>query len=85
MVRGRVQGVFFRRFAQEHARKLGFKGWVRNLSDGATVEVVAEGDRNRLDSLIGLLRKGPPGSWVEKVETQLLSPEGHYGDFTIRG
>jgi hypothetical protein len=47
-VQGRVQGVGFRYFALQHARRLGVRGYVRNCSDGS-VEVLAEGDRTALE------------------------------------
>jgi len=68
-VHGRVQGVWFRAFAQRRARELGLTGFARNLSDGVTVEVVAEGARPALESLLAALRLGPPGAYVERVDT----------------
>ena len=50
VVRGRVQGVFFRASAQREATRLGVTGWVRNLSDGS-VEIVAEGEDERVREL----------------------------------
>ena len=65
-VTGVVQGVGFRWFVREKARRLGLAGWVRNLSDGS-VEVVAEGDQGQLDLLLGELKKGPPGAIVDSI------------------
>ena len=66
-VRGVVQGVGFRWFVRERARRLGLSGWVRNLPDGS-VEVVASGEQGQIDLLIGELRKGPEGAVVDKIE-----------------
>ena len=57
LVHGRVQGVYFRAFVQRHAQALGLSGWARNLPDGATVEVVAEGSRAALDGLLASCAK----------------------------
>ena len=65
-VTGRVQGVGFRWFVRERARRLGLAGWVRNLRDGS-VEVAAAGDQGQLDLLVGELRRGPQGAAVEDV------------------
>jgi acylphosphatase len=65
-VAGRVQGVGFRWFVREEARRLRLDGWVRNLPSGE-VEVVAEGDRDSLDALTRSIAKGPPGARVEMV------------------
>ena len=65
---GRVQGVGFRWFVLQQARKLGItRGRARNLDDG-TVEVVAEGDRAQLDALESELNRGPRSAYVERVE-----------------
>ncbi len=83
IVYGYVQGVFFRDFVSKRARKLGLTGYVRNLPEG-TVEVNAEGERNRLEELIGYLKVGPPGARVEKVATNWLEYTGDYSNFSIR-
>jgi len=80
---GRVQGVFFRAFVAEHAEKLGLSGYVRNLPWGG-VEVVAEGEREKLEKLIGYLKVGPPGARVERVETSWSEYRGDYTGFRIR-
>lgn len=83
IVRGRVQGVFFRGFAREEARALGLTGHVRNLPDGK-VEVVAEGPREALEKLQGLLKIGPPSARVEAVEAQWQQATGEYDRFEVR-
>jgi len=81
---GRVQGVYFRAFASRHARELGLTGYVRNLPDGETVEIHAEGERNKLEKLVEYLKVGPPGARVESIETNWSQPSGTYPDFRIR-
>ena len=81
-VRGRVQGVFFRESTRRLAEQLGIFGFVRNLPDHRTVEVVAEGDRERLDELVEFLKVGPPAAKVESVETEWSSYTGRYADFS---
>lgn len=66
------------------ARRLRLHGFVRNLSDGRSVEVVAEGRRSCLDSLLSELRAGPPGAYVERVETSWGEAADGYGDFIVR-
>lgn len=83
IVEGRVQGVFFRATAAEVAHRLNVKGWVRNCPDG-TVEVVAEGERKRLDDLLAWCRHGPPGARVHNVELRWEDFQGEYGDFRIK-
>ncbi len=62
---GHVQGVFFRYFVQSIARKLGVKGYVRNLARGDAVEVQAEGGRKQLEELLEHVKVGPSGARVE--------------------
>ncbi|MFP4081442.1 MAG: acylphosphatase [Candidatus Aminicenantes bacterium] len=81
-VSGRVQGVFFRDHTQRWASSLQITGWVRNLRDGR-VEVVAEGDREKINSLIGKLKKGPPSSYVENVEVNWEDYKGEFDGFRI--
>jgi acylphosphatase len=82
LVRGRVQGVFFRDTVRRKARDAGVAGWVRNRPDGA-VEAVFEGDPARVEEMIGLCREGPPGAVVEAVEAVEEPLEGLHG-FSVR-
>ncbi len=81
---GQVQGVFFRAFTQEQAIKLGLTGYVRNLPAEEAVEVWAEGDRDKLEMLIGYLKLGPPRARVTKVITNWSQYTGGYSGFGIR-
>lgn len=67
VVRGRVQGVGFRYFVEDHAQRLGLAGYVKNRFDG-TVEVYAVGDVHQLAALKKQLWSGPRFGRVEKVE-----------------
>jgi acylphosphatase len=64
---GRVQGVGFRWFAREEARRLGLSGWVTNRP-GGEVEVEAGGEGSSLERLRRALEVGPSGAQVERVE-----------------
>jgi acylphosphatase len=83
LVRGLVQGVNFRWYTQRRAAELGLCGFVRNQPDG-WVEVVAEGERASLDSLIDWLRVGPSAAIVESVDAQWNSPSGEFSRFEVR-
>lgn len=79
---GRVQGVNFRGFTRRLAQELGLKGWVRNLYDGR-VEVLAEGDRAKIESLIERLKAGPPLARIENVSVRWSGYTGEFPDFQI--
>ncbi len=81
-VRGRVQGVGFRYFAQHAASTLGLTGYARNLDDGR-VEVYAAGPEEKLSEMAGMLHRGPRWSDVRGVEEQEASVETR-GSFDIR-
>jgi acylphosphatase len=83
LVRGRVQGVFFRAFAAEKADELGLTGYVRNLKGGREVEVHAEGERAQLELLMASLRKGPPAARVEDVTSEWSLYSGKYATFSV--
>ena len=83
VVRGRVQGVFFRQSAVEQARALALTGWVRNREDGC-VEGVASGPPAALERLRAWLRRGPPSAQVEDVEWSAAAGEPVGGGFVIR-
>ncbi len=82
-ISGIVQGVFFRRFTWEHARRLGVTGWVRNLMDGR-VEAVLEGEEDAVKTLIERLHEGPPAAHVTHVEVVDEPYTGEFEDFEIR-
>lgn len=67
IVRGRVQGVFFRGSTEAAARARGVDGWVRNRRDGA-VEAVFEGTPADVETLVSFCRSGPRGARVEAIE-----------------
>jgi acylphosphatase len=82
LVEGRVQGVAFRYSCCAEARRLGLSGWVRNTPEGG-VEVWAEGSREKLESLLAWLRRGPPGARVDRVEIRQTAALGVYRNFSI--
>jgi len=81
LIRGRVQGVGYRYFAQREAELLGVRGYTRNLDDGR-VEVYAVGTRDQLADLAGRLWKGPRLADVRAVE-ELEADVQQYGVFHI--
>ena len=81
-VYGRVQGVFLRAFVEEHAQQLGLRGYVRNLPSG-DVEVVAEGERERVEKLVGYLKMGPPAAIVDRVVVSWSEYTGNYSSFRV--
>jgi acylphosphatase len=83
LVSGRVQGVGFRYFALDAARREGLHGWVANRLDGR-VEANAEGDDESLDRFEMALRRGPSGARVEQVVVDGVEPTGHDTGFEIR-
>jgi acylphosphatase len=84
IVYGRVQGVYFRNFTSRRANELGLTGYVRNMPGGKAVEVQAEGERSKLEKLLGYLKVGPPGATVERVETTWTEYSGSFSRFNIR-
>jgi len=84
IVKGIVQGVGFRYFTVYQAQRIGgITGYVRNLRDG-NVEVVAEGEREKLEQLLAQLRKGPTGAHVTGVDVFWENPTGEFTNFGIR-
>ena len=67
VVRGHVQGVFFRETTRRLAQEHGVAGWVRNTWEG-TVEAVFEGPPEAVERLVDFVHRGPRGAAVERVE-----------------
>ena len=82
VVRGAVQGVFFRVQTRDRARSLGLAGWVQNAADGS-VAAAFEGEDERVDSMVDWCRRGPPGARVDDVEVTWGEPLGD-AEFSIR-
>ena len=82
VVRGEVQGVFFRDETQSQAESQGVSGWVSNRDDGA-VEAVFEGSSEAVERMVEFCRGGPDRAQVEDLEVTDESPEGLSG-FSVR-
>lgn len=84
VVSGSVQGVFYRANAHAKATSLGLSGWVRNLANG-NVEVVAEGEKEKVRRLVEWCTNGgPPAARVKHVSVDWQAPTGGEGGFSIR-
>ena len=83
VISGRVQGVGFRYFTQDAARREGLHGFVRNNDDG-TVEAVAEGESEALERFERAIRRGPSRARVEQVMIDDLAPTAAATGFEIR-
>ena len=75
VVRGRVQGVFFRDWTREQAEAAGVAGSVRNREDGA-VEVILEGPADAVERVLAFSREGPDRARVDDVEVSEEEPQG---------
>ena len=84
VIHGYVQGVGFRYFVLRQADQLGLSGWVRNNDDGS-VEVVAEGERDRLELLRAAVAEGPRMAHVERVEVAWSPATGGLARFELAG
>jgi acylphosphatase len=82
IVSGRVQLVMFRDFVQRKASALTLTGQVKNLDDG-TVEVIAEGSRQKLERLLAKLHSGSILSQVEEVAVSWQPATGQFAAFSI--
>jgi len=74
LIKGRVQGVWFRAWTSESAQKLGLAGRVRNLPDG-DVEALFVGPVDAVDEIVSACRSGPPLARVDDIEFREISDE----------
>jgi acylphosphatase len=81
-ITGLVQGVWFRKSAQQKAQSLGLSGWVKNLSNGAVL-AEAEGKIANVEQFITWCYQGPENAVVTGVETENVPLEND-GDFLVR-
>ena len=84
VIRGRVQRVGFRLFAEDAATREQVCGYVCNQHDGS-VEIVAEGDADAMHRFEMALRRGPNLARIDDVETMELQPSGRFSSFRVTG
>lgn len=82
LVEGRVQGVGFRYFVKNIADQTGITGWVRNLSDDR-VEIFAQGDAQKLDGFIAVVRAGHTAAMVTNMSIDWHEPDLNFTKFSI--
>lgn len=82
LISGLVQGVAFRAYTREAARRIGVNGWVRNLPDGR-VEALVEGELDLVLRMVSWLKKGPSSSRVDDVQVIEEKPTGEFNDFDV--
>lgn len=83
IIEGVVQGVFFRASTRDEAVRLGVGGWVRNLPDGK-VEALFEGEKRKVEEIVGWCHRGPTGARVSKVDVRWEPYQGVFKHFDIR-
>lgn len=83
IVHGIVQGVFFRYRTEQEATGLGLTGWVRNRPDG-TVEIMCEGEKEKVGELVRWSHTGPSGASVEWTDVSFEEYTGGFPKFEIR-
>lgn len=79
---GKVQGVYFRAYTKQEADALHITGWVKNTSDGR-VEIVAEGEKEHIDSFLEWCREGPPQAHVSNTQIQWQNATDEFNQFSI--
>jgi acylphosphatase len=81
VIRGRVQGVFYRESLRQEAARLGVTGWVCNRRDG-TVEAVVQGSAEAVEAITRWAHRGPEDARVQAVEVS--AAEGDFASFEKR-
>jgi acylphosphatase len=83
-VKGRVQAVGFRAHVEYHARKIGgLTGWVRNVGYD-TVEAIVEGEREKVERFIEMMKQGPRGARVDESKVEWENPTGEFQEFGVK-
>ncbi|MGP1438350.1 MAG: acylphosphatase [Treponema sp.] len=82
IVRGKVQHVGFRFWTQCLALKLNVRGYVKNLSDGSSVEIEVEGKSDRVSQFLDMVKEAHPNAHVISLEKETIAIK-NYEDFTI--
>ena len=82
LVKGEVQGVFFRKSAKQVAEALNITGWVKNTAEGY-VEIFAQASVDEVDQLVEWCKQGPPKAYVQEVEVNDAKPDSSIKHFFI--
>jgi acylphosphatase len=80
LISGKVQGVWYRKFVSENAKKEGFRGYVKNLPNGKVEAVANIENENELNKFVEILKKGSPYSEVEDIEVMQIN-DMDFSDF----
>ena len=82
IVKGNVQGVFFRAFVRRFASANDVVGYVKNLDDGS-VEVVTQGNERSINDIIALCHEGPSGAEISEVLVEDISVDDSLSGFSM--
>ena len=82
IIKGSVQGVFFRQFVKENADGLKLRGYCRNLENN-DIEIVVEGEGEAIERLIGIVKKGPEHSQIRHIDVAERKWSGEFKEFKI--
>ncbi len=83
LIKGKVQGVFYRATAKKVADQLGVNGWIKNTKEG-NVEVIATSNEETLNEFVNWCKQGPKGSKVTDVVLTTKNPEAFNGFSIVR-
>ena len=89
-IKGDIIGIGFRAWTKIQAKIIGVTGWVRNVFDhpdifgvGGGVEAQIQGEKEKVDQIIELIKKGPPVSHIENIEIFWQEPKEIFDEFKI--
>ena len=82
IIKGRVQGVFFRLETKHAADRYGVFGWVKNQRDG-TVATIFEGSKEKVDLVLEWCNHGPPHAIIQHVDVKWEDYQGEFDSFDI--
>jgi len=83
LIEGRLQGMNFRYYTQEHAKKLGLAGFVRNLSDGR-IEIEAQGEKGQVNKMLAWCERGPQSDHIKSILFRYDDPVERSPEFIVR-
>ncbi|MEO8713321.1 MAG: acylphosphatase [Parafilimonas sp.] len=83
LIKGKVQGVFFRKNTKQLATDLNINGWVKNTDDG-NVEILAQATEDAVEEFIRWCKQGPPGAGVKDVEIKDTEVDDDLKNFSIK-